>query len=262
MFVHSIDPVLFEVFGLEVRYYGLVYALGFLFMLFVSQKILEKHPIKHLTRTRLNDLYFWCMVGAIAGGRLFHVLFYRPGYFLDNPAEIIALWHGGMAIHGGIVGAVLAGYLFCYNYRISFFKAADIIILPLPIVLIFGRIANFTNAELVGPQTSLPWCVQFPNHEGCRHPTVLYEALKNAAISVFLWTLHLKRKNKPGTIFWYFILSYSMLRFFVQFLRPETKYFLGLDSAQLFSIAGILIAGFMLYRMRFPSTMMRGSRKT
>ncbi|MFO7710385.1 MAG: prolipoprotein diacylglyceryl transferase [Candidatus Woesearchaeota archaeon] len=261
MFIHSIDPVIIELFGLEIRYYGLVYALGFLFMLYISQKLITKDPIRNLDKQKLNDLYFWCMLSAIIGARIFHILFYNPLFYFQNPLEIIALWHGGMSFHGGIVGAILAGYFFCRKHRISFLEAADIIILPFPIVLFFGRIANFINAELVGPPTDLPWCVVFPGHEGCRHPTVLYEAIKNLFLFGLLFGVHLKKK-KPGTILWTFLLAYSILRFFVQFLRPETKYFLGLDSAQLLSLIFIPLAAYMLYRIRLPSTRIRGLRKT
>ncbi len=252
MYVHNIDPVLVNFLGFEIRYYGLVYALGFLFVLWIVPKLASIEKIRSLNDESIQGLLFWIMVSGVIFGRLFHVFAFEPSFYLNNPSEIPAIWHGGMSIHGGIFGAVFAALIFCKKRKINFYKAADLIVLPLPIVLAFGRIANFINGELVGTVTNLPWCVKFPYYEGCRHPVVLYESLKNLVIAGFLAFLFDKRrilKYNHGTLFWSFLGSYSLLRFFVQFLRTEDKILFNLDIAQYFSIFLFIVSVIMILRI-------------
>jgi len=252
MLIHNINPVIVTVFGLEIRYYGLVYALGFLFVLWLTIKLSKREKIKNLDKNTIYDLFFWMMLTGVIVSRLFHVFLYEPGYYLANPAEIIAFWHGGMSIHGGLAGGIAAALIFCRKKKIKFYEIADIVILPFPIVLAFGSLANFFNAELVGPVTNVPWCVQFPGYEGCRHPTVLYQLVENfflAGVLAYFYNHKKKLRYAPGTIFWLFLGVYSILRFIVQFWRPEPAVLLGLDVPQLLSIVLIAVSAVMLWRL-------------
>jgi len=238
MFYHNINPTLITLGPLEIRYYGLIFALAFLIAYF----FLKKHKFKK--QDHLESLIIYLIIGVIIGSRLFEVIFYNLPYYLTNPIKIIAIWQGGLSFHGGITGAAIALYLFTRKYKYNFLKLADLIAIPAALALCFGRIANFINAELYGRVTSIPWAVKFPNAEGFRHPSQLYEATKNLLI---FFILLFKNKNKPGNTFALFLILYSTLRFFIEFVR-EPQILIGpLTMGQLLSIP-LFIIGIILYK--------------
>lgn len=244
MFVHNIDPVLLRVFGLEVRYYGVVYAIGFLFSLWYMLKLSEKKKI-NLTKDEVYDLMIWLIIALVVGGRLGAILFYNLGYYLQNPFEIIALWHGGMSFHGSLIAMIFVGYYFYKKKKIDFYQIADALVIPTALFLMFGRIANFINGELYGSITNVSWAVKFPSVEGFRHPSQLYEAFKNLFIFSVLWFLK-DKKHKKGFLFWLFITLYGLLRTILHFYREPTTLLFGIPVGQLFSFAMFIVGAYVL----------------
>ncbi|HLC66058.1 MAG TPA: prolipoprotein diacylglyceryl transferase [Candidatus Nanoarchaeia archaeon] len=250
-FTSTIDPVLLQLGPLQIRYYGIAYVLGFLLMWWWLRRAANKGMIR-LTTQQIEDIVFWLMVGVVVGARLGHVLFWNLPYFLANPLKIFAVWEGGMAFHGGLIGIVLAGWLWCRKHSFSFYPIADILTVPVIFGLALGRFANFTNGELYGPITNVPWCVQFPGVEGCRHPYQLYSACKRVLIGLVL--LMLSHKHwKEGFLFWLLLAVLGAGRFFLDFLREDARWF-GLSIGQYLSAAVFLIAAFiLLHSYRSPS---------
>jgi len=243
MFVHNIDPVFFTIFGLEIRYYGLVYFLGFLFILWFLYRKKDKLG---LTKEQVYDYVFYLIIGSITGSRLFEVLLYNPSYYFSNLSKIIALWEGGMSIHGGIVGAVLVTYLFSRKHKKDFYKIADFLVVPLAFFLFLGRIANFINAELIGKITNFKYAVKFPDYEGYRHPTQLFEAFKNLVIFFLLLPL---KNLKKGVVFYLFLVLYSFFRFFIEFYKEPVTVYFGVSLGQILCVAFFVIGVYGLYNV-------------
>jgi phosphatidylglycerol:prolipoprotein diacylglycerol transferase len=200
----------------------------------------------------MDDVFIWCMIGVILGGRVGYTIFYQPGYYLSNPGEILALWQGGMSFHGGLIGLLTAVGIFVQRRGLPFFAVTDIIAAVVPIGLFFGRIANFINAELYGRVTDLPWGVVFPGAGPvARHPSQLYEAgLEGLLLFILLMALiKLGYLAKTGVISGIFLIGYGLSRFMVEFVRlpdPQLGHIiLGLSMGQLLSIpmimAGVII---------------------
>ena len=243
----NISPEIFSisVFGFELalRWYALAYIAGILIgwrMVVMSVKTsrlwIKNQPV--MTPTQIEDLLTWVILGVIFGGRLGYVLFYQPSYYLQNPTEIVYVWQGGMAFHGGLIGVVVAGLVFTTRYKIPKLSAADVLALGVPPGLLLGRIANFINAELWGRPTDLPWGVAFPTQAAqlcpevlgvcARHPSQLFEALLEGLIlgGVLLWLVWRRDAYKtPGLIAGTFFLGYGIARFAVEFVRqPDAQF--------------------------------------
>jgi phosphatidylglycerol:prolipoprotein diacylglycerol transferase len=244
----DISPELFsvELFGLEfaLRWYALAYIVGILLgwrlaVMAVNRPRLWPGGAAPMTAEQVDDLLTWVILGVILGGRLGFVLFYRPGYYLENPAEIPMLWQGGMAFHGGFLGVVVAALLWCRRAGVAPLRAADVMALATPPGLLLGRIANFINAELWGRPTDLPWGVIFPGRlaQACgqpvgelcaRHPSQLYEAaLEGVVLGAALIWLAWRRGAfaRPGLITGVFLAGYGLARFLVEFVRQPDPQF-------------------------------------
>lgn len=219
-------------------------ALGFILGLLISIKLAKKRNISEET---ITDFFIYLIPASIIGARLTAVLL-NFSYYKDNLLEIFAVWHGGMAFHGGLAAAVLAALYFCKKKKIKFYDLADIIIIPLALGLALGRIGNFINQEFYGTLTNLPWGVYFDNIEGKRHPTQIYEAIKNLFIFILLLIAYQTKKLKKGVIFWSFILLYSLLRFLIEFTKDQVKYH-NLTYGQIISIPLFILSIVMLYKI-------------
>jgi phosphatidylglycerol:prolipoprotein diacylglycerol transferase len=253
MLVHNINPILIQISGnFAIRYYGLAYAIGFLAIYFILKHNAKNNKIKNLTPDLVDNFTIWLIVAVILGGRLGEVLFYNLPYYINNPLHIFMLWKGGMAFHGAIIGIGIMFYFFCKKHKLNFLEIADVIIIPTAFILFIGRIANFVNAELIGTvMKSKPWyCIDYSNYgiEGCRHPSQIYESLKNLFIGFSLIiekNFLIKTKNNiHGILFFTFIWLYGLLRFLVTFYRVHpTDYitFFGLGTGQIFSLAMFII---------------------
>ncbi len=245
MFTHNLDPVFLSLGPLEIRYYGLVYFLGFLLTwLFLKKSQLGKKTFKDEEHT--DDFILYSLISSIVTARIFYILFYNLNSYLISPIEILKFWHGGMSIHGGILGGIFGIYLFSKKYNYNFLNLTDIVTLPLTLGLAFGRIANFINGELYGRVTSVSWAVKFPQAEGYRHPSQIYESLKNLIIFSVLF-FKSKKPFKTGELTAIFLILYSTLRFFVEYVREPEHYILGLTMGQFLSVF-TLIAGIILYK--------------
>ena len=243
----DISPEIFAVsvfgFDLALRWYALAYIVGILLgwrlvIRAVKQRGLWRDDRPVMTPTQIEDLLTWVIVGVILGGRLGYVFFYQPGYYLQNPAEILAVWQGGMAFHGGLLGVVAAGFIYTWRHRIARLSAADIMALGVPPGLLLGRVANFINAELWGRATDMPWGFAFPGAaaqdcpgvEGicARHPSQLYEAGLEGLIlgGLLIWLVWRKAAfKKPGYVAGTFFVGYGISRFFVEFFRqPDAQF--------------------------------------
>ncbi|MBW2981575.1 prolipoprotein diacylglyceryl transferase [Candidatus Woesearchaeota archaeon] len=242
-FVHNINPILVNIGPFEIRYYGLVYVIGFL-VIYLTLIYYSKKKILKLTRDEAEWFSIYLILGVVIGARLFEVFGWsfvsgNPLYYIKNPWKIFAVWEGGMSLHGGIIGIVLAGYLYCRKKKLNVVKVADILVTPAAFVLALGRIGNFINGELVGTITNVSWCFKFPRYEGCRHPVQLYAAAGRALLGGFLLFLN-KKKWKDGFLFWVFILLMGIGRFFCDFLREDPRLF-GLSFGQYLSLVMTII---------------------
>ena len=247
MFIHNINPILLKLGSLEIRYYGLIFALGFVISYFLIKYLAKKRYLEIDADTFLLYEFF----GVLIGARFFEVFVYNFSLYKNNFFSWFAIWQGGLSFHGGLIGAVIAAYIFSKRYKISFYKLADITILPAAIALALGRIANFINGELYGRITAVPWSVKFQNIEGFRHPSQLYESIKNFSIFFVLWVL--KDKKLPdGFLFWSFILMYSVLRFLIEFFREPTRHGLifNLTFGQWLNVPLIVLGIYFLIKLK------------
>ena len=253
---HDLDPVAFrfpESWGLRgIHWYGLAYAAGFM----VAAWLLGRWRRAGLTplRSALDEsaLITAVMVGVIAGGRLGHVFLYARDEFVADPLMVFRVWQGGMASHGGFLGVLLAGVWFARRARADFFSVGDLLCALAPAGILFGRIANFINGELVGDPSGLPWAVIFPR-EGVepRHPSQLYEAIAEGLLPL-LWVLRRYPLRLPaGRLAGEFLLLYSAGRIFCEAFRsPEDGYVLGLTAGQFWTLPLAAFGAFLVWRAR------------
>ncbi len=246
----NIDPVFLRLGPLQFRWYGLMYLLSLAAAYFVIKLRAAARGVA-ISKDQLYDLIVYAAVGVFAGGRLGYVLFYNLPYYLEHPAKIVAVWEGGMAFHGGLLGTILAVWLFCRRRGFPFYTIADLAAITVPIGLGLGRLGNFINGELYGRPSDAPWCMVFPGGgPECRHPSQLYEAgLEGGLLFIVLWLIG-RQPTPPGTVCWSFITGYGLCRVVVEFFR-EPDFHLGFilgpfSMGQLLSAPMILIGAFML----------------
>ncbi len=246
MFYNNINPVLVEIGPFTVRYYGLIFALGLLLSFLTIRHLARKRQLPLGSRD-FDELFVFLALGVIIGARLGSI-FSSFSYYLANPVQMVAVWNGGLAFHGGFIGLVVAGYVFAKRKKIRFYDIADIAVVPASLALAFGRIANFINGEFYGTVTNLPWGVKFGSITGFRHPVQIYEAIKN--LFIFAVLLQLQRRKLPsGFLFWLFIFLYGAIRFPLEYLKIVPKFAFGLTWGQLWSIPMIIAGGFMLWKL-------------
>ncbi|MGB9699784.1 MAG: prolipoprotein diacylglyceryl transferase [Thermodesulfobacteriota bacterium] len=255
----NFDPIIIRIGPLQLSWYGLMYVLGF-----SISYLLVRYQIKRkdfgIAKPEVDDLYFYCVIGLIIGARLGYILFYNLEMYLENPLEIPALWHGGMSFHGGLIGVLMAGGLFCWRNKKSFWRLADLVIVTAPIGLGLGRIGNFINGELYGRVTNVPWAMIFPKGGPFpRHPSQLYEsALEGGALFLILWFLK-DKKLSSGSLLAIFLFFYGIFRFSVEFLRepdPQLGFIFGpFTMGQILSFFMIVAgAGLLFYLKKSPLT--------
>ena len=219
MFINNFDPVAFQIFSIEIRWYSLAYIFGILIGWLICKKILIKNTN---INEKFDDYITYLIIGIILGGRLGYVLFYNFNYYLNNFFDIFKIWQGGMSFHGGLLGIIIASVLFAKKNNQNPFLYMDLVSLVAPIGIFFGRLGNFINSELYGTISNVPWSVIFVKVDNLsRHPSQLYEAILEGVI-LFLLLMYFKKKNylsKPGTISGLFLILYSIFRFFIEFFR-------------------------------------------
>ncbi|MEQ9491777.1 MAG: prolipoprotein diacylglyceryl transferase [Alphaproteobacteria bacterium] len=226
-YVHNIDPVLIEIGPLVIRWYALSYIAGILIGWRYAMAVAAKAP-RMVSPDDIDSFMVWAVIGIIVGGRLGQVVFYHPGYYLDHPAEILQVWKGGMAFHGGLLGVIVAMILFTRNRGLPLFGFTDLIALVAPVGIGLGRIANFINGEHWGRASDVSWAVIFSATGGGdipRHPSQLYEAVMEGLLLFLLlvWLVHAKKALwRPGLTTGVFLTGYAAARTVAELFRePE-----------------------------------------
>ena len=256
MIFPQIDPVIFSIGPLAVRWYGMMYLLGFVGGFIVMNHVARLRDLP-ITKEQISDLLFYGVIGVVAGGRIGYTLFYNADYYLSRPWEILYVWEGGMSFHGGLIGVFIVLLLYCRKQQFSLLMIADLAVVAAPIGLGFGRIGNFINAELWGRTTDVPWGVVFPGAgPEPRHPSQLYEAgLEGALLFMLIYSLH-RLKVRPGVAGFSFLSLYGLFRFLIEFVRQPDAHlgFLwgGATMGQLLSLPMVIIgcAGLVLLLKR------------
>ncbi len=248
MWVHNLNPILLSLGPIEIRWYGLMYVLSFI-IVYIYARAVVKHKKIDISLKELDDLMIWLVAAMIIGARLFEVVFYNHTYYLANPSEIIAIWHGGLSFHGGLAGVLIAGYAFSKKKKINFLQLCDVFVVPLALAQAFGRIGNFINGELYGRITSLPWGVKFSSAEGFRHPSQLYEVAYDLAIFAFLFVQRNKKKAHGYFVAWFLIL-YPFFRFLTEFVREPEVMIGPLTMGQCLNIPMFILGVYLLYRIK------------
>ena len=233
MLIHpQIDPVAIAIGPLTVRWYGLMYLIGFGMAFLLARSRIKQGKSGSISFAVFDDLFFFCVLGVVLGGRLGYVLFYKPGYYVSHPLEILAVWQGGMAFHGGFLGVLLAMAYIARKHRIHWLAVTDFIAPLVPPALAAGRIGNFINGELWGrvieKGADVPWGMVFRGAGPLpRHPSQLYQfALEGVLLFAILW-LYSAKPRPTGAVSAMFLIGYGVLRFAAEFFR-EPDDFLGL----------------------------------
>jgi phosphatidylglycerol:prolipoprotein diacylglycerol transferase len=261
MLIHpQFDPVAIHLGPLAVRWYGLMYLVGFGLVWVMARHRIQRNPNGIWTQKDLDDALFYGILGTILGGRLGYVLFYKFGDYLQAPWKIFYLWEGGMSFHGGFLGVVLAMWWFARSRRQDWLRITDFIAPLAPLALGAGRIGNFINAELWGRPATVPWAMVFPNVDRLpRHPSQLYEfALEGVVLFAILWWFS-ARPRPRGAVSALFLIGYGVFRFAVEFTREPDRFLgllaLGFSMGQWLSLPMVLIGSAMLiraYRAKSP----------
>lgn len=285
MWIHpQFDPIAISLGPVAIRWYALSYIVGFALFICLGRYRIRRHPAGVWTREMLDDFLTWGVLGVIVGGRLGFILFYQPGYYFSHPVEMLKVWQGGMAFHGGFLGVLAAMWLFARKHRLSFWQVADFVAPLVPLGIAVGRLGgNFVNGELWGRLTCADafWAMGFPQaHEADaaavaadparwqalweslqvlpRHPSQLYQAaLEGVALFVVVW-LFSRRPRPMGQVAMVFLGGYGLCRFVAEFAREPDAYLgllaLNLSMGQWLSVPMVLLAvlGFVYFGRKQP----------
>ena len=250
MFINNFDPVAFQVFFIEIRWYSLSYIFGLIFgWIYCKTILIKEQKIKNI----FDDYISYLIIGVIVGGRLGYVLIYNPDYYLNNINEILMLWKGGMSFHGGLIGVILATFLFCKKNNQKVFYFLDLVAVTAPIGIFLGRVSNFINSELYGRESDVFWSVKFIQVDNLnRHPSQIYEAIFEGLILFFILNIfYNKFSQKNGVISSLFIILYSLFRFLIEFTRSPDPHlghiFFKLSMGQVLSVLFICSGLFLFY---------------
>ena len=255
MFINNFDPVAFNFFAIEIRWYSLAYIFGILFGWIYTKKLLIKD--QNIIKV-FDDFVTYLIIGIILGGRLGYILFYNIKYYLNNLLEIFFIWEGGMSFHGGLIGVIISTYIFGKRYEINKFVLLDCISITAPVGIFLGRLANFINGELVGKMTNVSWGVIFPNIDNnFRHPSQIYEAfLEGIVLFLIMNVFFFWKKYKPGICSFMFLIFYGTFRIIAEFFRePDSHigYVVGEISMGMFLSIIMILAGIFLYKKKYKN---------
>lgn len=248
-------PILFQWGPIIVRFYGLMYVVAILVGTYLVRREIGRKKIA-LSDDNLYNLVLFVFIAGLIGARIFYVVF-NLDYYLANPKDIPAIWHGGLAIHGGLIGGFLLALIYCQKKEVPFLRLADAFAPSIILGQAFGRFGNFMNGDAHGPPTDLPWGMVFPQNSIAGqqfgqvplHPVMLYEMILNLIIFAVLMKLRLA-PSKEGYIFSLYLIFYSLDRFFVSFFRADNLMILGLSVPHLISLLIIGVVGYYLVRNR------------
>ncbi len=264
-------PILVEFGPITIRYYGLMYVIAIGVGLFIlhsevkRKKLTSRLTGEILSLDDLLDLLLWAVPAAIVGARIYYVAF-QWQYYGSHPLDMLKIWQGGLAIHGGVIGGIIAVYMFSHRRKISFWALTDAISLSLILGQAIGRIGNLMNGDAYGVPTQLPWGIRFPASSPAgiaypgqaTHPSMIYEMILNLLIFALLWQLR-KRDYKDGFITSMYFILYSVARSIVSFTRGDSLWLGSIRAAHLISavlivLFSLLIFSRRLYRKTKPET--------
>lgn len=248
--VWNVDPEIFRIGGFAIRWYGLLFALGFVFGYIIIGRIFKKEKVPEKL---LDTITTYMVVGTVVGARLGHCLFYEPEYYLSNPLKILKVWEGGLASHGAAIGILIALYFFSKKAKKTYLWTMDRVVIVVALAGFFIRMGNLLNSEIYGVATNLPWGFIFERWGETvpKHPTQIYEGLSYLLIFVLLYSIYLKKgiKLKDGYIFGLFLILLFSMRFLIEFIKEPQVGFeanMMLNMGQLLSIP-FIIAGVVLF---------------
>ena len=254
-FVHRIDPVIGQIGGLYLWWYGASYTLGFLGAFLWIVRVRRSLGLDmHMTYALMISL----ASGVLLGGRVVEVVFYEWAYYREHLWQVPAIWLGGMSTHGILLGAVVGMWSFCARYRVSFLAVADELSIAGAYIMGLGRIGNFIDGQISGSLTNVCWGVKFPDLDGFRHPVVLYDGIKNLLLVPVLLLIRARRPPR-GVVFANFVLWYGFLRIFVDFFREYRTDLAGFPPGQEFNVLmSLLGVGLLVWIYKFRTVQMRG----
>ncbi|MES9987711.1 MAG: prolipoprotein diacylglyceryl transferase [Candidatus Thiodiazotropha endolucinida] len=241
--VWNADPTLLSFAGLDIRWYGVLFATAYLLGYQLIHWIYQREGRDSQSLERLS---LYLVIGTIVGARLGHCLLYDPTYYLTHPLKILAIWEGGLASHGGGLGIMLALYLHKRQTAESYLWLLDRFAIPTALAGAFIRLGNLFNSEIYGTETSLPWAIVFERIDKLpRHPAQLYEAIAYALVFLLLLTLYRRRDStaKPGFLFAAFLLTVFSARFAIEFVKEKQAFYAidhWINTGQLLSLPFIL----------------------
>lgn len=221
MFIYPhINPIAFHVGPVAVHWYGLMYLISFALGWLLLTYRVRYFDLKW-TKDQISDLVFYASLGVILGGRIGYILFYNLSFYIAHPIDMLKVWDGGMSFHGGMLGVLLAIWIWCFRYRTAYFQVTDLIAPIVPIGLAAGRIGNFINGELWGRVTHVPWAMIYPEAGPLpRHPSEIYEfLLEGVCLFIVLWWFSFNKKRPPMAVSGLFLLGYGLARFIGEFFR-------------------------------------------
>jgi prolipoprotein diacylglyceryl transferase len=266
-FIHwNVDPEIFSLGPLSIRWYGLLFASGFLIGYYIGEKMLKS---ENVNQKWIDSLFFYIIIATVVGARLGHVFFYGWDYYSQNPGEIIKVWHGGLASHGGALGILIAMYLHSkWVTKRTMLWTLDRIVVPTALVAAFIRTGNLMNSEIYGIQTALPWGVIFERNGEtvAKHPTQIYEALSYLVSFGVLTYLYWKTsaKNRPGLLLGAFFILIFSARFFIEFIKEDQEAFeagMALNMGQWLSVPFVVIGALLVYRaIKKPEVVFKNSK--
>jgi phosphatidylglycerol:prolipoprotein diacylglycerol transferase len=254
---HSLDPYLWRISeSLGIRWFAIPALAGFLLSFLVLRRAVNRGELRRLSARSLEIYILALIAGVFLGARLFHVFLYQFGSFGLDPQAWIAFWRGGLSTQGGIVGGALATWVFCRRSGIAFYEITDRLAVILALALGFSKIGDFINGTGVGTPYEGPLCVDYSQSEflsdppvGCRHPTQLYEAVKDWLVFAVLLTLRRISSLPPGVVSWSFVFAYGLGRFPLMFLREESALLLGWSASSWLSGGMTVLGAAMLARL-------------
>ena len=252
-YIHwNVSPAILELGSFEIRYYGLFFALGFLISYYLVQRFYKREG---LNPEEVDKLTIYVLLGAVFGARFGHVFFYEPDYYLSHPSEILKIWHGGLASHGGTIGILLVLILYVRKYKRNYLWTLDRIAIPTALTGALIRLGNLMNSEIYGHETDMPWGFIFERNGETvpKHPTQIYEALSYLLIFVILWFLYKKKgKETPhGMIVGIFLVAVFGMRFLIEFIKNDQVAFesgMVINMGQWLSIPMVLGGAYLWFR--------------
>ncbi|WCE03084.1 prolipoprotein diacylglyceryl transferase [Pseudoxanthomonas sp. JBR18] len=284
IYLHQFDPIAFSIGPVDVHWYGIAYALSFAAAWFLGRSRILSGRLPGVNLEHFSDLAFYAMLGVVLGGRIGYILFYDLPVYLDSPLKIFKVWEGGMSFHGGLLGVLLAAWLWTRKHRLHFFDTMDFVAPLVPAGLGLGRLANFINGELWGKYTDGSWGVIFPStdpaiydqhltqaqlqaqyaagalNQYARHPSQLYEAaLEGVLMFLVLWVFSMKPRPRYA-VSGLFALLYGLSRFVVELVRvPDAQLgylaFGWVTMGQVLSLPLIALGLFLLWLSRRAPTL-------